>query len=67
MRSLIITMLRVSYEYGVLQQASEPVSREGHIRVAQAIQQRNGKLASEEMARMLELNRRDAIGDAANS
>ena len=67
MRPLIITMLSISYEYGVLQQASEPVSREGHIRVAEAIQQRDGKLASEEMARMLELNRRDAIGDAANS
>jgi len=66
MRPLIVTMLRVSYEYGVLRQASEPVSRDGHIRVAEAIQRRDGSLASKEMARMLELNRRDAIGATAN-
>ena len=61
MRSLIVTMLRVSYEYGVLQHGTEPVSRDGHIRVAEAIRNRDGTLAREQMAKMLELNRRDAI------
>ncbi|SFC38064.1 DNA-binding transcriptional regulator, FadR family [Devosia psychrophila] len=61
MRPLIITMLRVSYEFGVLQRVTEPVSKDGHIRVAQAIRAGNGPLARQEMARMLELNRRDAI------
>ena len=61
LRPLIMTMLRVSYEFGVLQQSTEPVSREGHIRVAQAIKSRKGVLARQEMTVMLELNRRDAI------
>jgi DNA-binding FadR family transcriptional regulator len=63
MRALIVTMLRVSYEYGVLQRASEPVSRDGHIRVAEAIRNRDETTAKLEMARMLELNRRDALGN----
>lgn len=61
MRPLIVTMLRVSYEFGVLQRVTAPVSRDGHIRVAEAIRNGKGRLAREEMAKMLELNRRDAI------
>ena len=60
MRPLIMVMLRVSYEFGVLQQVIEAVSRDGHIRVAKAIAARKGPLARQEMARMLELNSRDA-------
>jgi DNA-binding FadR family transcriptional regulator len=61
MRPLITTMLRISYEYGVLQQPSEPVSRDGHIKVAEAIRDRDGARARAEMAAMLQLNRRDAL------
>ena len=61
MRPLIVSMLRVSYEFSVVERVTEPVSKEGHIRVAQAIKAGDGALAREEMARMLELNRRDAI------
>lgn len=61
MRQLFVTMLRISYEFSVLERVTEPVSKEGHIRVAQAIKSRNGSLAHAEMAKMLELNRRDAI------
>ncbi len=60
-------MLRVSYEYGVLRKASEPVSRDGHIRVAEAIQTRDATTAKYEMARMLELNRRDALATRLNT
>lgn len=65
MRALIVTMLRVSYEFSVVQQAAAPVSREGHVRVAEAIAARDGSRARDEMARMLELNRRDALGMVA--
>lgn len=61
MRPLIVTMLRVSYEFGILQRVTAPVSRDGHIRVAEAIRDGKGRIAREEMAKMLELNRRDAI------
>lgn len=61
MRPLIMAMLRVSYEFGVLQRITDNVSREGHIHVAQAIKTHNGAMARQEMARMLELNRRDAM------
>jgi len=64
MRPLIVSMLRVSYEFAVLQYAVVP-SRDGHIRVAEAIAARDGDKARTEMARMLELNRRDAISIGA--
>jgi len=64
MRPLIVSMLRVSYEFAILQHAVVP-SRDGHIRVADAIAARNGPLARAEMAAMLELNRRDAISIGA--
>lgn len=61
MRPLIITMLRVSYEFSAIERVTAPISKDGHIRVAQAIKAGNGSEARKEMARMLELNRRDAI------
>ncbi len=64
MRQLIVTMLRVSYDFAVLQHDVVP-SRDGHIRVAEAIAARQGETARVEMARMLELNRRDALSIGA--
>jgi DNA-binding FadR family transcriptional regulator len=61
MRPLIVSMLRVSYEFSVLERVTEPISKEGHIRVARAIEARDGPMARNEMAKMLELNRRDAV------
>lgn len=60
LRPIILTMLWISYEYGVLAQSEEPVSREGHIAVAEAIRQRDAEAARREMVQMLELNRRTA-------
>ncbi len=44
MRQIILTMLRVSYEYGVMHPENGPVTREGHIAVAEAIVRRDGPL-----------------------
>lgn len=60
LRPIILTMLWISYEYGVLAKSEEPVTREGHIRVAEAIRRRDAAGAQREMAQMLELNRRTA-------
>ena len=60
LRPIILTMLWISYEYGVLAKSQEPVSREGHIHVAEAIRRRDAAGAQTEMVRMLELNRRTA-------
>lgn len=60
LRPIILTMLWISYEYGVLAKSQEPVSRDGHIRVADAIRQRDAVAAQREMNQMLELNRRTA-------
>ena len=60
LRPIILTMLWISYEYGVLARSEEPVSREGHIAVAEAIRQRDAEAARREMVLMLELNRRTA-------
>lgn len=57
MRQIILTMLRVSYEFGVTNPANEKVSREGHIAVAEAIAARDAEGARRAMAAMLELNR----------
>jgi len=62
LRPLILTMLRISYEYGVLDNIAEPVSREGHILVAEAIKRRDAASARREMARMLSLNQTKASG-----
>lgn len=56
MRQIILTMLRISYEFGVSKPQNEPVSRQGHIDVAEAIARRDGGGARDAMARMLERN-----------
>lgn len=60
MRQLILTTLRVSYEYGVMRPAHDPVSRAGHLKVAEAIAKRDGPAAREAMATMLSRNARMA-------
>lgn len=60
MQKIILTMLRISYEYGVLVVDGEPVSREGHIHVAEAIYARDTITAEKTMRDMLQLNRRTA-------
>jgi GntR family transcriptional regulator, galactonate operon transcriptional repressor len=57
MRPIILSVLRISYEFGVLVVDDKPVSREGHIRVAEAIRDRDGPRARRVMELMLGLNR----------
>ena len=61
MQRIILTMLRISYEFGVLIVDGEPVSREGHIHVAQAIRDGNPAAAEAAMQAMLDLNRKTAM------
>ena len=56
MRQIILTMLRVSYEFGVRPE-NAPVTRQGHILVAEAIARHDREAARENMATMLERNR----------
>lgn len=58
LRQLIVTMLRISYEYGVLVIDEEAVSRAGHIAVAEAIEARDPDAARTAMATMLAQNSR---------
>ncbi|MBB4052122.1 DNA-binding FadR family transcriptional regulator [Devosia subaequoris] len=67
LRPIILTMLWISYEYGVLAKSPEPVTREGHIKVAEAIRARDSMGAEREMAQMLEFNRRTAGLENAGS
>lgn len=60
LRSIILTMLRISYEFGVLSVDTEPVTRQGHIDVAEAIKQRDPAAARQAMEEMLENNRNTA-------
>lgn len=60
MRQLIMTMLRVSYEYGVMGPTPDPVSRAGHLKVAEAIFNHDGQAARDAMATMLSRNARIA-------
>jgi DNA-binding FadR family transcriptional regulator len=57
LRQIIITMLRVSYDFGVSQPENDPVTRQGHILVAEAIAKRDGAAARRHMSTMLERNR----------
>lgn len=57
MQPIILSVLRISYEFGVLVVDDRPVSREGHIRVAEAISDRDSARARDEMELMLGLNR----------
>lgn len=56
MRQLILTMLRVSYEYGVMRPTHDPVTRAGHVKVAEAIARHDGPAARDAMATMLSRN-----------
>jgi DNA-binding FadR family transcriptional regulator len=56
MRTIILTMLRVSYDYGVLRPHHDPVTREGHLAVARAVRRGDGAAAREAMAEMLGRN-----------
>lgn len=58
LRLIILTILRVSYEFGVSKPQNEPVSRQGHINVAEAIARRDGGGARHAMAEMLQQNQR---------
>lgn len=60
MRQIILTMLRISYEAGVLADHEETVSGEGHITVAEAIAERDAARAHSAMATMLSQNKRIA-------
>jgi len=57
LRQIIVTMLRVSYDFGVSRRENDPVTRQGHIRVAEAIACRDGEAAREHMSTMLGQNR----------
>jgi GntR family transcriptional regulator, galactonate operon transcriptional repressor len=57
LRQIIVTMLHVSYDFGVSRQHNDPVTRQGHILVAEAIACRDGEAARKSMATMLERNR----------
>jgi DNA-binding GntR family transcriptional regulator len=54
-------MLRVSYEYGVLRPEHDPVTREGHVVVAEAIANHDGPAARDAMAAMLARNAHIAL------
>jgi GntR family galactonate operon transcriptional repressor len=56
LRQIVLTMLRVSYEFGVSRPQNQPVTRQGHIDVAEAIAGRDGEGARRAMAAMLERN-----------
>lgn len=60
LRPIIMSILRISYVYGIQTGKGEPVSREGHLLVAQAIQRKDSAAAREEMEKMLEDNKRTA-------
>ncbi len=60
LRPIILSILRIAYELGGLIAPQESVSREGHIKVAQAILDRDTSRARTEMDKMLEINRRTA-------
>ena len=60
LRPMIMSVLRISYEFGVQTDRGEPVSRKGHLLVAKAIQNKDGIVAKFEMEKMLEANRRTA-------
>lgn len=60
LRRIILAMVRVSYEFGVLAADGGLVTREGHIRVADAITRGETDLARRFMTEMLQSNRHTA-------
>lgn len=61
MRQIILTMLRVSYEFGVIVGDTEEVNSEAHILVANAIKARQPDEAKKLMTKMLERNQEIAV------
>ena len=61
MRQIILTMLRVSYEFGVRPE-NAPVTREGHVVVAEAIVRHDPEAARTAMVEMLRRNESIAEG-----
>ena len=57
LRQIIATMLSVSYDVGVSRPENDPVTRHGHIAVAEAIARRDAAAARDHMLSMLERNR----------
>ena len=66
-RQILVTMLRVSYEVGVARTDIEPVTRQGHIDVAEAIARRDPEEARRAMADMLARNRLLSIAEPASA
>ncbi|MGL1921749.1 MAG: FCD domain-containing protein [Hyphomicrobiales bacterium] len=60
MRQIILTMLRISYEFGVMEGNTEEINSEIHILLAKAIRARQPDEAQNLMARMLEQNQKIA-------
>lgn len=61
MRQIILTMLRVSYEFGVIVGDTDEVNSKAHISVAEAIEARDAGAARLAMTRMLERNQEIAV------
>lgn len=66
LRRIILATVRISYEFGVLAVDGEEVTREGHIRVADAIAAGDAAASRREMAAMLERNRSTARREGAD-
>ena len=60
LRQIIVTMLRISYEVGVIIGDDGDIGRDGHILVAEAVRGRHPEVARREMEKMLERNKRMA-------
>lgn len=60
LRGIFTAILRISYEFGVQKVDGQPVSREGHVLVAEAVARGDATGARREMERMLDLNRATA-------
>lgn len=57
LRPIILTVLRISYEVGVFAVDGATINRLGHLKVAEAVRDRDSDRARTEMARMLANNR----------
>ena len=60
LRPIILAVLRISHEMGVQVVDGEPMPRDGHLHVAEAIQRRDPAAARDAMDKMLQANRRTA-------
>lgn len=60
MRQIILTMLRISYEFGVFESNTEKINSDAHILLAKAIRARQPDEAQSLMAKMLEQNKKIA-------